>query len=138
MLQFNEDVFFLIFEKLKNDKESLFSCLLVNKTWCVMVVPILWRNPSQFFMDISYNTLFNVLILHLSEESRDVLKNQGMNNLVMGTYQRPLFNYISFWKYLELHFLEELISSKKIEKSNVPILRNEILKLFINKNTKFI
>ncbi|PKK64012.1 hypothetical protein RhiirC2_811789 [Rhizophagus irregularis] len=141
MWRFNEDLLFLIFEKLKNDKKSLYSCLLVNRTWCVTAVPFLWRNPSQFYYatDNSKNILYNVILLHLSKESRVILKNQGMNNLITDTtYQRPLFDYISFWKYLELYILEDVISSKMIEKSNAPILRNEILKLFINKNTKFI
>jgi hypothetical protein len=138
MVQFNEDVLFLILEELKHNKKSLFSCLLVNRTWCVIAVPILWRNPGQYSMtSISYNMLFDTIILHLSEESRDILKNQGMSNLITEKYQRPLFNYIDFWKYLELYLLESLISSRIIEKSNVPILRNEILKLFINKNAKF-
>ncbi|GES99181.1 hypothetical protein GLOIN_2v1787971 [Rhizophagus clarus] len=56
----------------------------------------------------------------------------------METYKRPLFNYINYWKYLDLYFLERLISSKKIEKSKVSNVRNEIIKLFINNNTNFI
>jgi hypothetical protein len=139
MVLFNEDVLFLIFEELKNDKKYLYSCLLVNKTWCVIAVQILWRNISQFYLTYnSKNILYNVILLHLSEESRDILKNQGMNNLITVTYQRPLFNYLSFWMYLDLFFIEDLISQRNIEKSNVPIIRDEILKLFINKNTRFI
>ncbi|CAB5356863.1 unnamed protein product [Rhizophagus irregularis] len=89
------------------------SCIMkLNRTWCVTAVPILWRNPDQFC---------------------------GMDNLITETtYHRPLFNYMSFWKYLILHILEDIISLKMIEKSNASILRNEILKLFINKNTKLI
>jgi hypothetical protein len=139
MVQFNEDVLFLIFEEIKNDKLSLYSCLLVNRTWCVTAVPILWRNPGQYFMiNISRNKLFNMIILHLSEESRVILKNQGMKNLITKKYQRPLFNYISFWKHLDLFLIEDLISQRNIGKSNKSIIRNEILKLFINKITKFI
>ncbi|PKY45545.1 hypothetical protein RhiirA4_460163 [Rhizophagus irregularis] len=115
MIQLDEDILLLVLGELKNDKKSLYSCLLVSRTWCVITGPILWRNPK----------------------SRDILKNQGINNFITETYL-PLFNYISFWKCLELQFLEDIISSKRIEKSNVPIIRNEILKLFINKNTKFI
>jgi hypothetical protein len=135
----NQDMLFLIFEELKNDQKSLYSCLLVNRTWCVTAVQILWRNPwniSSFGK--AESALFNVILLHLSKESRDILKNQGMNNLITETYQRPLFNYISYCKNLELYSLERVIFSKKIEVSNIPILRDEILKLFINKNTKLI
>ncbi|CAB5356871.1 unnamed protein product [Rhizophagus irregularis] len=103
-------------------------------------MPVLWRNPSEN-IDSSLTArklLFNVILLHLSEESRDILKNQGVNKLineVMNKYQRPLFDYLSFWKYLDLYFLEIVISSKFDGQLNLPIIRNEILKLFINENT---
>jgi hypothetical protein len=138
LLQFNEDVLFLIFEELIYVDESLHPCLLVNRTRYVTALPILWRNPWQIARtEKAVNALFSVILLHLSEESRNILKNQGMNNLITEIYQRPLFNYISFCRYLNLIFLENVISSKIIKESDVPILRNEILKLFINKNTKF-
>ncbi|GBC05425.1 hypothetical protein RclHR1_06210010 [Rhizophagus clarus] len=134
----NSDVLFLIIEELRDDKNSLYSCLSVNRTWCVTTVPILWRNPGQYSLTKdSENILFCTTILHLSEESRDILKNQGMDNLITETHWRPLFNYISCWKYLDLSFLEYVDSLKIIGKFNVPILKNELLKLFI-KNTKLI
>src|SRR6266496_1675645 len=136
---FNKDVLFLIFKELKNDKKSLYSCLLVNRTWCVVAMPILWRNPGQTLLTKKAGCLlFDVTLLHLSEESRDILKNQGYNNLITETYQRPLFNYINFCKYLDLLIIERMISSKNIERSNVSFIRNVILKLFINGNTKLI
>ena len=134
----NKDVLLLIFEELKDDGKTLYSCLLVNRTWCVTAVPILWKNLERITNINSKRILVDVILLHLSEESRDFLKNQGINNLITKTYQRPLFNYINFWKYLDLSIIESMILSNNIEKSNVSIVRNEILKLFINRNTKFI
>src|SRR5581483_548365 len=91
-------------------------------------------NPTQ---PDPYGAL--VILLHLSEESKDILKNRGINDLITETYQRPLFNYINFWKYLDLDLIVSLIKStihsRNIEEST--IIRNEILKLFINGNTKF-
>ncbi|GBC07670.1 hypothetical protein RclHR1_07600009 [Rhizophagus clarus] len=140
MWYLNKDVLFMIFEELShNDKKSLHSCLLVNRTWCTTAMPILWRDPSQFFMtENSMNMLFNVIFLHLSEESKNNLKDQGINNSFIEKYQRPLFNYINFWKYLDLDFLEEIILSKNIKNSNMSIVKNEMLRLFINRNTKFL
>jgi hypothetical protein len=134
MWYLDKDVLFLIFEEIKNDKKSLYSCILVNRTWCVEAIPLLWRNPWQTKSNI---LLFNVILSHLSKESRDILEKQGINNLITESYQRPLFNYIKFCKYLNLFFLENVISLKKFEKSKISIIRNEILKLFINENTKF-
>ncbi|GBC05418.1 hypothetical protein RclHR1_06210003 [Rhizophagus clarus] len=139
MLHLNKDVLFLIFEELKNDKKTLYSCILVNRTWCVIAIPILWKNPLQTTLtEKAGRILFSVIFSHLSEESRNILKNQGINNIITEKCQRPLFNYISFWKELNLTFLERINFSKNIGKSNVSIVRNEILKLFINRNTKFL
>ena len=81
MLRLNIDVLLLIIKELENDKKSLYSCLLVNKTWCAMAAPILWKNPTQYqrtLTDDAKNKLFDVILLHLSEESRNILKNQGI------------------------------------------------------------
>ena len=92
MLYLNDDVLLQIFDELENDKKSLYSCLLVNRAWCTIAVQILWKNPVQHNLtDNALNILLDVILLHLSEESRDILKNQGINNFVAGD-QRPLFN----------------------------------------------
>ncbi|EXX55692.1 uncharacterized protein OCT59_016964 [Rhizophagus irregularis] len=139
MSKLNEDVLFLIFKELKHDKKSLYSCLFVNRTWCEIVVPILWENPGQYHgYNSSMSKLFKSIILHLSEESRDTL---GIDNSITETYKRPLFNYIDYWKYLDISFIENLIFGRRIIKnSSTSVIKNEILKLFINKNrnTKFI
>jgi hypothetical protein len=152
-MSLNEDVLSLILEELKDDKKSLYSCLFVNRIWCVITIPILWRNPNPqyhfnpyglyytFDFNNSTKILFDKILLHLSEETRNTLNNQGINinNLIKKTYKRPLFNYINFWKYLNLLFIENMINDSWFgERSKVTILRNEIYKLFINKNTKFI
>src|SRR6266542_4072810 len=115
----NKDVLLLIFEELKNDHKSLYSCLLVNRTWCTTAVLILWRNPPKKLItdDNSKNILFNVILLHLSEE-----------------YHYSLFNYINFWRYLDLSLIVNIIPRNNAE--DFSILRNEILKLLINKDTK--
>ncbi|RGB43404.1 hypothetical protein C1646_749789 [Rhizophagus diaphanus] len=139
LLQLNVDILFLIFEELKNDMKSFYSCLLVNKTWCIMTLPILWRDPNIISLsDEAKSKLFDVIFLHLSKESRDILKSRGINNLLTEIYQHPLFNYISFWKHLDLFFIECLISQGNIKESNIFIIKNEIMKLFINENTRFI
>ena len=136
MLFLNKDVLFLIFEELKNDKKSLYSCLLVNRTWCITAVPILWKNPGQYLLTDNAGSLFDVILLHLSVESRDNLRNQGINLFTETYYKPPLFNYINFWRHLNLQLLESMINEDNIKKSIV--IRNELLNLFINRNTKFI
>src|SRR6266536_1920407 len=139
MLCLNKDVLFLILEELQDDNKSLYSCLLVNRTWCEMTVSVLWKNPGQYSItENAKSMLFDVIFLHLSEESRDILKNKGINDHLTEIYQHPSFNYINFWKYLNLSLIKSIIPSKNVENSNISIINNEILKLFINGNTKFI
>jgi hypothetical protein len=134
MSKLNKDVILLILEELQDDSNSLYSCLLVNRTWCEMTVPILWKNPSKQcrLTKNACEILYNVILLHLSEELKHNLRSQKIKL----SMTKPLFNYISFWRYLDLYFLEYImnINFKISHKSNIG---NEILKLFVNSDMKF-
>ena len=45
MSKLNKDVLSMIFEELLDDKNSLYSLILVNRMWCEVAVPILWYDP---------------------------------------------------------------------------------------------
>src|SRR5436190_15530869 len=108
MILIDEDCLSLIFEELNCDKNSLYSCLLVNRLWCKTVVPILWRDPWKFLdgPNILKNfardkSFLNTFLLHLSEESKNYLKVQGVDNfLSIPQHKKPLFNYISYIKFI--------------------------------------
>ncbi|CAB4414815.1 unnamed protein product [Rhizophagus irregularis] len=141
MSNLNVDILFLIFEELQYDsstrniRNTLYSCLLVNKTWCSVIIPILWKNP---WSDNTSNK--NVIISHLSNEAKENLSNQIKNGKNASTIlQRPLYNYVSFCKYLDFYYLDKLLFhyTRNIERSKKSFIADEILKLFINKNSKF-
>src|SRR5436190_17777286 len=139
MLKLNKDVLFLVIKELQNDRKSLHSCLLVDRTWCEITIPLLWKNPWKFCLIDSAGSilLFNVILSHLSEGSRENLK-QKIDLFV--ARQQPLFNYISFCRYLNLYILERMTVKRlgrNFEESKISIIRNEIMRLFINRNTKF-
>ncbi|UZO06854.1 uncharacterized protein OCT59_027160 [Rhizophagus irregularis] len=104
-----------------------------------MTVPILWKILGRYTLTENAKfMLFDVILSHLPEESKDILKNQGID-IFSEEYKRPLFNYISFWRYLDLFLLESMIVSKRdINKSDIAIIRKEVLNLFVNANTKFV
>ncbi|RIA84314.1 hypothetical protein C1645_784370 [Glomus cerebriforme] len=80
--------------------------------------------------------LLNVIISHLSDRTKKKLYDQGIN-LFTNSCKRPLFNYISFCRYLCLNGLSQIIYTSNItELSKRLIVREELLKLFINNNTK--
>ncbi|RGB43450.1 hypothetical protein C1646_749848 [Rhizophagus diaphanus] len=138
-MNIDRDVLYLIIKYLQNDSVSLYSFLLVNKIWCEVAVPVLWEIPGRFPLNKKAESIiFNVILSHLSEDLRDNLKKQGINGLFTEAYQQPSFNYIIFWRHLDLQLLEDMIKSRNVNESSINIIINELLKLFINKNTKFL
>src|SRR3954451_18048481 len=99
MYKLNEDVLFLILKELQGYRGSLYSCLLVNRTWCEITVPILWKDPWVDEDEFEkMKSQFNVIISHLSNETKENLRIQGIN--LPGIRQKPFFSYISFYRYL--------------------------------------
>ncbi|GBC45277.2 hypothetical protein GLOIN_2v1768086 [Rhizophagus irregularis DAOM 181602=DAOM 197198] len=71
MVQLNRDIILMILEQLKDDKPSLRCCLLVNRTWCEITAPMLWKTLGRKRLPDNVKTkLFNVIISHLSEDSK--------------------------------------------------------------------
>jgi hypothetical protein len=133
MSSLNVDVLSLIFEELQYEKKILYSCLLVNRTWCKIIIPILWKNPwnsRKFTRKGSYG----IIISLLSNETREILRNQ---DIYVPTSRRPLFNYVSYCKFLDLDCLVYgMIYHHNSRSDAIPFLINEILELFINENDK--
>jgi hypothetical protein len=133
------DVLLLIFVELQEDPASLYSCILVNKTWCPIALPILWRdlsytqkNPITYNKKVSLKKLFNTLTNFLSSESL-LLKN-GVTKLPS---KRPLFNYMSYLNHISSTFINDMIQTLvEDEVKNYDYKRNlleeEIYKLILN------
>src|SRR5437763_789163 len=125
MPELNKDVLLLIFEELQYDRKSLHSCLLVKRSWCEVIIPIICRDHTKDLKKIKKS--LSIIISHLSNEAKEKLKSQSI--YISTTQKKPLFNYIGFCRYLDLYGLKKRISSMaNIEKSKIPILSNEILK----------
>ncbi|CAB5200611.1 unnamed protein product [Rhizophagus irregularis] len=101
-----------------------------------MIIPILWNNPWKYLnLKIeNYKLLFNVIISYLPNNFRNIL-NQKFNFL-KDSYQKPLFNYINFCRHLNLNEIYKVLYSL-FEGYEISTIKNEILNLFINENTKF-
>jgi hypothetical protein len=136
MSKLNKDILYLIFEKLQDDKKAFPTCILINKTWCKIIIPILWKNPWKYLKRNKEKLLLNVIISHFSEGSKNKLKIK-CNDILINSTQKPLFNYISFCKHLNLNVIQKLINTIKYERSKLKIIKKEIFKLFINENSNF-
>ncbi|RGB31845.1 hypothetical protein C1646_763620 [Rhizophagus diaphanus] len=134
MTDLNRDILYLIFKRLQNDKKTLLLCLSVNRTWCEVIIPILWKNPWKYLKK-KKRLLLNVIVSHLSNESKNDLMSQGVDFLI-DCYQKPLFDYISFCRHLNFNSIKKIINTIN-EKSKISIIKNEILNLFINESREF-
>ncbi|RIB23720.1 hypothetical protein C2G38_798981 [Gigaspora rosea] len=123
-----------IFNNLKNEPNSLYSCALVSRHWCEMSIPILWQDPFSF----NKKPLFiSEYFSSLDEDEIYILKEYGINLKI----SRKLFNYGKFLKELNLTNLEskarewtklnlvKLISSKTYFDALVNVVINLLLKL---------
>src|ERR1044072_4010567 len=133
MSQLNDDCLNEILEHLENDKETLYSCLLVNRHWCKFFVRILWRNVWNY----------NTLIACLPDVSKKILyKNEIIST---PNLKPPMFNYVAFCKVLsDIHvrrgikrLLEDHNSSRSLSYS-VRIIAQELYKLFMNQGSLII
>jgi hypothetical protein len=143
MIRFNLDCLSLIFNELESDKKSLYSCILVNRQWCQLIVPILWRKYPLYY-EKSGKKLFNTILSGLPTSSKQLLFDNNIK-LPLTILSKPLlFNYVSFCKYLETGTIngfiemmfEEEFSNGEIYKRI--LLGQEIYKLFVSqcKNIK--
>ncbi|RIA82598.1 hypothetical protein C1645_880977 [Glomus cerebriforme] len=109
MSQLNKDILFLLFEELRDDSKSLFSCLLVNRLWCETVIPILWRNPWCYGINYKNKSyLFAIIAFYLPNGIKEFLTSQGINFPPI-SYQSLLFNYLSFCKSINVNIINNSV-----------------------------
>jgi hypothetical protein len=137
MFKLNWDILYLILKESQDDRKFLCLFLSVNKACCQITVSILWENPWRNLTKTMRKKLIDIIISHLSDESRNILTSQGIHLKYL--YEKLLFDYISFCKYLYMDVFRDIIYSlikDPIDREN-SIIQNEIIKLFINENTRF-
>ncbi|CAG8649313.1 13110_t:CDS:2, partial [Ambispora gerdemannii] len=85
---------------------NLYTCILVNKQWCNIAIPHLWRHP---FTSVRSHVQYKILKIYLSlldKSKQEKIKNElGFKFSYLST---PTFNYASFLRHLDY---AELISA---------------------------
>jgi hypothetical protein len=131
MPQLDADCLNEIFEYLEEDKETLRSCLLVNRFWGEVSVRILWRSVRNYKTVISF----------LSKESREILHKNGINISTIPN-KIPIYNYITYIKGLSIYTIDDIIKNiLKNYQSVTPqslnymkfIILQELYKLFMKR-----
>ncbi|POG58237.1 uncharacterized protein OCT59_028802 [Rhizophagus irregularis] len=134
MEKLNLDCFVIIFNELR-DKKSLHSCLLVNKEWCHLIVPILWKNFFYYEEIEEDKTIFyNTILSLLSSSTKQILNDNDIKLPLTKFLKPPLFNYISFCKFPKYDIVNGIISMILKNNNNHDkryLLEQEIYKSFI-------
>ncbi|PKC70175.1 hypothetical protein RhiirA1_532897 [Rhizophagus irregularis] len=101
---------------LRNDYKTLYSCILVNRLWCRLAIPLLWEDP--FSKKFPKNYRFIEIYLHyLNDNDKAKLNEYGIITDSFPT--NTLFNYPSFIKCLKIH---EICLSIKLWNENISFL----------------
>ncbi|GBC34066.1 uncharacterized protein OCT59_019056 [Rhizophagus irregularis] len=99
---FSGDLPELIYEIIKyfqNDYSTLYSCILVNKLWCRLAIPLLWKDPFSIPTK-NYNFIENYLH-NLNDDFKTKLNEYKIINNSLPS--NMLFNYSRFLKYLNIN-----------------------------------
>src|ERR1051325_6008573 len=91
-----------ILENLEEDKNTLCSCLLVNRLWCEVSVRILWRNIWSLRYGINRSSaILSTLVACLPNESKELL-HENKIFIPTPTSKPPLFDYVAFCRVLSV------------------------------------
>ncbi|RGB40955.1 hypothetical protein C1646_752721 [Rhizophagus diaphanus] len=136
MSYLNEDCLRIVFIELKYDLKSLYSCILVNKFWYYVAIPILWNRNFDDTEISSNSKLYNTIIYLLPSYSKMLLIN-NIDNENITFSNRSLFNYINISPQVPSCFIKNMIETliKKEDKYGLykrNLLEREVYKLFIS------
>jgi hypothetical protein len=103
-----------IIQYFRKDLSTLYSCILVNRLWCRLAIPLLWEDP--FSIPTQNYHYIEIYLYYLNEDGKAKFNEYGINNNLL--ISNPLFNYPSFIKYLNIrhicYSIEKWIETIKI------------------------
>src|SRR4051794_25914147 len=66
------DCLHIVFNHLKHDRSSLFSCIQVNRLWCRLAMPYLWHHPFEY-SNPKGHFLIRTLLSFLPQNAKQIL-----------------------------------------------------------------
>ncbi|RGB22670.1 hypothetical protein C1646_775726 [Rhizophagus diaphanus] len=85
-----------IIQYFRYDYSTLYSCILVNRSWCRLAIPLLWEDP--FSVPTQNYQVIEILLVNLNEKDKAHLIEHGIIKILFSP--NTLFNYPSFIKCL--------------------------------------
>ncbi|PKC70170.1 hypothetical protein RhiirA1_532894 [Rhizophagus irregularis] len=107
-----------IIQYFHNDYKTLHSCILVNRLWCSLAIPLLWEDP---FSSPTKNNHFIEIYLHfLNDDYKTKLNEYVIHNGILNS--NTLFNYPKFIQHLNTYEVYNSIE-EWFEAVSYPILK---------------
>lgn len=94
-----------ILDCIRYDTKSLHSCMFVNRTWCSLTIPILWRAPFKE----RRSSLITTFIRCLNNSSKEKLKL--LNDFPLEALKKPTFDYMHYLHELQYPTLYDLVKT---------------------------
>ncbi|RIA99697.1 hypothetical protein C1645_746479 [Glomus cerebriforme] len=130
-----------IFIHLLQNKSTLFNCLLVNRSWCRQVVPLLWSRP---FSRLQWKPSSQLIQTYISCMANEKSLSTDLKIILQSTssLSQPLFNYAKYLKKLNFRELSiyvniwYCVNNQYKENDNndyfkIDLITNELGKFFI-------
>lgn len=95
-----------ILRNLRNDIKSLHSCILVNRFWCRIAIPLLWENPFSNKLNNPKSHFLDIYLSSLQDDDNNVLEELEINRI---NTRLSSFNYPSYIKTVDTHKIEMII-----------------------------
>uniref|UniRef100_U9T5A3 F-box domain-containing protein n=1 Tax=Rhizophagus irregularis (strain DAOM 181602 / DAOM 197198 / MUCL 43194) TaxID=747089 RepID=U9T5A3_RHIID len=67
-----------IIQYFRKDFSTLYSCILVNRLWCRLAIPLLWENPFPISYSKNYHFI-KIYLNKLNEDDKIKLNEYGFN-----------------------------------------------------------
>jgi hypothetical protein len=117
-----------VIQYFRSDFSTLYSCILVNRLWCRLAIPLLWEDPFSLKYPKNYRYI-EVYFHNLNDDDRSQLNKYGISNDLFPS--NILFNYISFIQHLDIRKISDSIENwvATIRTSNYPSVRINYKKL---------
>ncbi|GBB86051.1 hypothetical protein RclHR1_01250014 [Rhizophagus clarus] len=89
-----------IIQHFHHDYKTLHSCILVNRLWCRLAIPLLWKNPFSHKSPKNHHCI-EICLHNLNDDDKIKLNEYVMHKNLF--YLNTLFSYPSFIQCLETH-----------------------------------
>ncbi|PKC67371.1 hypothetical protein RhiirA1_534942 [Rhizophagus irregularis] len=84
----------------RKDFLTLYSCILVNRLWCRLAIPLLWEDPFSKNYPKNYHFI-EIYLNKLNEDDKAKINEYGIEYDLL--HSNTLFNYPNFIKYLDTY-----------------------------------